>query len=274
MYKHQLFTDLLSLIPHLFSPSWKIIMSCNSFGEPSLLLTKTKKQNNPPPCTFETFSSWWRITISVIIYFFIFYFAGNIYAVIRVHIHNSLLIHVLKINPSFIRTCLSSRGSQVYGSLSLVTLVFANFNDCHPFLFLLSPRPRPAQLPPRHVSDRQIRLQPGSRRQGQQGRCARRLQQGHQDRWAQPGHLQSEFGYITLMPSRHHGNLVAIRDTTAAIFQMWRPWCLLESMLGVPQRQLVAWHAHNADFSSHFAMSQSVSMRKKWEIVLLFCSSS
>ncbi|XP_077354547.1 beta-crystallin B1 isoform X1 [Festucalex cinctus] len=52
--------------------------------------------------------------------------------------------------------------------------------------------PHAAPPPPRHVSDRQVRLQSGHRRQRQQGRRAGRLQQGHQDRRARPGHLQTD----------------------------------------------------------------------------------
>lgn len=83
----------------------------------------------------------------------------------------------------------------IHYSLNCASCVILTLPLTPLFLFVpLSPstsHPDPPEAP-RHVSDCQVRLQPGHRCQGQGSPSSRCLQQGHQDRRAWRGILQSE----------------------------------------------------------------------------------
>lgn len=93
------------------------------------------------------------------------------------------------VNPPYTHTPLNT----LYSCLSPVRILTLPLTPL--FLFIpLSPstsHPDPPEAP-RHVSDRQVRLQPGHRCQGQGCPSSRCLQQGHQNRRARHGILQSE----------------------------------------------------------------------------------
>lgn len=96
-------------------------------------------------------------------------------------------------NPFPPNPCTHTPFNTLYSCLSPVRILTLPLTPL--FLFIpLSPsssHPDPPEAP-RHVSDRQVRLQPGHRCQGQGCPSSRCFQQGHQDRRARHGILQSE----------------------------------------------------------------------------------